>query len=215
MSNYFSNFPKTIYNNDSSKNNVDTVTNILSKFSFEPSFKNNSVVYYEYAITDGETPEMLAHKFYGDPEKHWILLSLNDIYNPLEDWPIEQRSLNRMIDLKYESQADTANTGNTGTQWARTHTYEYFKTEIQTNIKTGNKVETIIKLDANTYANVITSSSNYTLKDGSTIKIDIIKNTKTFLEYEDETNEAKRKIKILKLEFVGVVEQEMKKLFEQ
>lgn len=214
MSKYFSNFPKTIYNVDSLKKNVDTVTNILSKFSFEPSFKDNSVVYYEYAITDGETPEMLAHKFYGDAEKHWIILSLNDIYNPLEDWPIEQRSLNRMIDLKYETLADTANTGNTGSMWARTHIYEYFKTETQTNTKTGNKSETIIKIDANTYANVVTSSSNYTLNDGSTIKIDIIKGTKTYLEYEDETNETKRKIKILKPEFVGVVEQEMIKMFE-
>ena len=37
----------------------------MSRFKFENKFKENTVVYYDYIISDGETPEMIADKFYG------------------------------------------------------------------------------------------------------------------------------------------------------
>lgn len=213
MANYFRYFPQTYYNLEDSKNSVDVVTNIMSKFSFEPSFKNNSVIYYEYVVTDGETPEMLAHKIYGSAEKHWIILSLNDIVNPLTDWPVEQRSLINIIDKKYESFANTAN-GFTGLAWAEQNIQSYYKTEKQTDLSTNESISKTIIIDSNTYSNVTPSSSTYTLQSNNVIRIDISKGTKTYYEYELEQNELKRKIKILKLEFVSAVEDEFRKTFE-
>lgn len=212
MAKYFSYFPQTYYNLDTNKTNVDVVTNILSKFSFENSFKNNSVVYYEYVVTDGETPEMLAHQIYGSSEKHWIILSLNDIVNPLVDWPIEQNSLIKLIDKKYESFANTAN-GFTGLEWSRENIHSRYKTDTQYNLQTNESFETTIQIDADTFANVSNSSSNYTLSDGKTIRIDTVKYTKTYYEYEVEQNESKREIKLLKPEFVPIVEEEFRKVF--
>lgn len=214
MPKYFHYFPQTIYNVDDTKKNVDVVTNILSKFAFENSFKDNSVVYYEYVVGDGETPEMLAHKFYGDAEKHWIILSLNDYVNPQNDWPIEQRSLIKFINKKYETQADTANTGNTGIQWARTNIQAYYKIETQVDAFTGQKTVNKYEIDAGTYANTVPSSTNYTLPGNTVVTISVTKDVKTYLDYEYDVNEAKRQIKILKPEFVNVVEQELIKLFE-
>ena len=100
MPKYFNYFPKTVYSNGINPTSVDVITNIMSKFAFESTFKNNTVVFYEYVITDGETPESIAHKIYGDSEKHWIILTLNDIYNPQTEWPLEQRTFIRYINKK-------------------------------------------------------------------------------------------------------------------
>jgi hypothetical protein len=213
MAKYFRYFPKTQYNLDEQSTSLDYVTNIMGKFSFEESFKNNSVIFYKYAVTDGETPEMLAHKFYGSSEKHWIILSLNDIVNPLIDWPINQNSLIKLIDKKYEQYANTAN-GFTGLEWARENIHSYFKVETQTNLDTSEKFETTIIIDSNTYANTSSSTSEYTLSNGKRIKVDVVKGLKTYYENEVETNENKRLIKILKPEFVNTVEEEFKKVFE-
>ena len=214
MPRYFTYFPKTVYNLDENNKSVDVITNIMSKFAFEPSFKDNSVVYYEYAVTDGETPEMLAHKFYGDAEKHWVILSLNDIYNPQVDWPLEQRSLIRYLDKKYYDEADTANTSVTGSQWARTNVYGYYKVENQTVTKTGEKIQQKYQVDANTYANIAPSTIVQTLGDGNTISVSISKEIKTYLDYEYEVNEDKRLIKILKPEFINAVEEELRAVFD-
>jgi hypothetical protein len=213
MANYFKFFPQTYYNLEDTKNNVDVVTNIMSKFSFEPSFKNNSVIYYEYVITDGETPEMLAHKIYGSSEKHWIILSLNDIVSPMADWPLEQRSLIKLIDKKYEAFANTAN-GFTGLEWAEQNIHSYFKVETQLDTYTNQSVSKTIVIDSHTYSNVTPSSTNYTLQNNNVIRIDVTKGIKTFYEYEMEQNENKRKIKILKPEFVPAVEEEFRRTFE-
>jgi hypothetical protein len=68
-------------------------------------------------------------------------------------------------------------------------------------------------LDANTYANTIISTDTKTLKDGTTIKLDVTKETKTYYDYEIEVNESKRTINLLKPEFVPAVESELKKVF--
>ena len=48
MAKYFNYFPKTSYTFDGK--NIQYVTNLLSKVSFENDFKENSVIYYEYLV---------------------------------------------------------------------------------------------------------------------------------------------------------------------
>lgn len=213
MAQYFKYFPQTYYNLSDNNTTVDVVTNIMSKFSFEPEFKNNSVIYYEYVITDGETPEMLAHKIYGSSERHWIILALNEIVNPLIDWPIEQRSLIKLIDNKYEQYANTSN-GFTGLAWSKQNIHSYYKKELQYNSELDETYFNTIQIDSDTYANVSPSSTTYTLQNGKNITVDITKSSKTYYEYEIEENEKKRQIKLLKPEFIQTVEEEFKKIFK-
>lgn len=214
MPKYFKYYPSTLYNFDDNTSTFDVVTNIMSKVSFEEEFKNNSVIYYEYSVVDGETPESLAYKIYDSSERHWIILALNNIINPLTDWPIEQRSLVNIIDKKYQA-TQYANSSVTyaGTTWAKNNIHSYYKVETQKN-KTIDK-NYIIKteVDANTYANVSTTSTDYTLQNNGLINITISKETKTYYDYEIEQNEKKRIIKLLKPEFVSAVEEEFKRNF--
>lgn len=214
MAKYFNYFPKTIYNTvDGGATQV--ITNLTSKFTFADDFKNNTALFYEYAVTDGETPEMLAHKIYGSAERHWIILAFNDIYNPTFDWPLEQRNLNDVIDIKYTGSpyANTAN-GQTGLEWAQENIHSYYKIETQSNEFSNNPVVTKTQIDANTYSGISDETTTYTLQSGATISISTTKESKTYYDYEIDSNEQKRIIKILKPDFVSAVEEEFKKVFE-
>ena len=212
MAKYFNYFPKTIYSPEDAGEGygVDYVTNITSRFGFETSFKENTSVYYKYDIQDSDTPEIIADKMYGSSEKHWVVLMLNDIVDPQFDWPLDQRTINLFINEKYTANASA---GQTGIAWAQSNTHSYYKVEKRTTISTGTYLESKIQLDANTYANTIISTDTKTLKDGTTIKLDVTKETKSYYDYEIEVNESKRTINLLKPEFVPAVESELKKVF--
>jgi hypothetical protein len=205
MSKYFNYFPQTLYTLD--LKNVDVVNNITSRFNFEESFKNNTAVSYEYEIKDDDTPEIIASKFYGDSERHWIVLLFNNIIDPQFDWPMDYRTLISFIDEKYSA---SANANQSGSSWAQSHTKAYYKIETRTTISTNTITVNEIEVDANTYANVTSSSSNVTLADGYIITIAVSKDTQSYYDYEMELNESKRSIKLLKPEFVSAVEEEFR-----
>ncbi len=215
MAKYFNYFPQTYYSFSHDPNAVDIVTNLTNKFSFEDSFKNNTSLFYEYSVIDGETPEVLAYKVYGSSERHWIILAMNDIFNPQMDWPVENRSLHDIIEYKYTGSpyANTAN-GQTGLEWAQTNNHSYYKLETQVDNSTNQQYKKTIQIDANTYANLATSSTPYTLDNGNTITVKIEKQSKTYYEYELDVNESKRKIKIIKPEYVSAVEEEFQNIFK-
>lgn len=211
MPKYFKYFPQTIYSLQDNVTSLDTITNLTSKFSFAEDFKNNTSLYYQYSVTDGETPEMLAHKIYGDSEKHWVILAMNDMFNPLLDWPIEQRSLVDIIEKKYR---DMAEPEQTGVEWAQQNYYAYYKIETQKNPLTDDVFTTTTQIDANTYADLITTSTQYTLDDGNVITVTVDGNAKTYYDYEIDTNEKKRIIKILNPQFLPIVDEEFRNVFK-
>lgn len=205
MSKYFSYFSKTVYSLDNS-NNVDVVTDITTRFAFEKTFQNNSSVYYEYDVQDSDTPEIIANKMYGSSDKYWIILMLNQIIDPQFDFPLDQRTIISFIDEKYSA---NANIGQTGIAWAQSNVKAYYKIETRTTISTDTELKNRLEIDANTYANVASSTSNLTLNDGNIIKIAISKETESYYDYEVKQNESKRTIKLLKPEFVSVIENEI------
>lgn len=213
MAKYFKYFPKTIYTLANNATSVESVTNIMTRVNFDETFINNSAVYYNYRIKDGETPEMLADMIYGSSEKHWIILNYNKIYHPQFDWVLDTNAFNSYVEGKYISRANTQ-IGQTGIEWAKQNVYGYYNKTTQTNVKLNKEISVdIVKIDANTYANTASSTTNtLTLQDGNIIKIDTIKYSKSYLEYEDELNEEKRIIKILKPEFAPVAEEELRRV---
>ena len=209
MSKYFNYFPKTIYTSNDS-GSVDLVTNITSRFGFGQSFKDNTSVYYKYDVKDSDTPEIIAAKMYGSAEKHWVILSLNNIMDPQFDWPLQYDTLIKFIDAKYTANAAV---NQTGIDWARLNTHSYYKIETRTTDLTGAFLQTKIELDANTYANVQSTITNVTLGDGNAITITTSKEPKSYYDYENEENEKKRTINILKPEFVTFIEKDLKEVF--
>ena len=136
MAKYFNYFPKTVYTLNSL--DVETVTNITSRFGFEQAFKNNSAVYYEYDVQDSDTPEIIANKFYGSSERHWAVLMINDIVDPQFDWPLDQRTIISYMNEKYSANASV---GQSGVNWAQANIHSYYKIETRTTNSTGAELQ--------------------------------------------------------------------------
>jgi len=212
MAKYFNNFPKEYYTLEDKPNGLDIVTNIISRFSLEQAFKENTSIYEKYNVQDSDTPEIIAAKIYDSPERHWIVLAMNDVVDAQWDWPLDYRTLISFIDDKYTANANVA-AGQTGLVWAQQNTQSYYSVEKRTTVKNGEYLEKKVQVDANTYANVSVTSSNVTLSDGNQITISVTKENKTYYDYELAENENKRQIKILKPEFAYALEQELKNVF--
>ena len=203
MSLYFSKFPTTSYSLTDG-NSVNLVTNIVTRFSFEESFKENNAAYYNYFIKDSDTPEILASKIYDSPEKHWMILNYNNIVDIETDWPLTETTLYNYIEEKY---LENASVGQTGTEWAMANIHSYYK--VETITISGKNTINYYQIDALTYADLLESSNSYTLEDGNPITIVITKETKSYYRYEIDNNDSKRTIKILRPEFAQFVEKEL------
>lgn len=71
------------------------VTNIETDLS-----KN---IYFWHTIKNWKSPENMAYDFYGSCDYVWIILSLNNIVNPFEDWLFSDEELKQRINEKYGS----------------------------------------------------------------------------------------------------------------
>ena len=220
MAKYFVNFPKIDYDLDSTE--LQYVTNITSRFGLDENLKENSALYYTYNVDDGDTPEILASKIYDSPEKHWVILMMNDIVDPQFDWVLSYDQFNQYLEEKYSQPeyANTAITNVSGLSWTQnvSNVQTYYKV-VTKQIGANINIEKF-EVDANTYANNTlmginrTDGDTYTLRDGSRVNIKITKTTQTYYEYEQELNENKRTIKLLKSEFVPYLEEELARVFQ-
>ena len=118
---YFGNFPIIAY--DSVGNgDFKLVTNLLKRVAIRSKVRSNTLLYDTYDVKEGETPEILADKLYGDPELHWVILLFNDITDVYHQWPQNQNQFLACINDKY-SNVDA------------THHYEISQTSGDTTIK--------------------------------------------------------------------------------
>jgi hypothetical protein len=210
MARYFRYFPKTFYYPKLDSKSLDTITNLVVRFKFEAALKENSVAYYQYDIKDSDTPEIIASKFYDSPEKHWAVLLINDILDPQWEWPMDQATTIKFIEEKYSVNANSS-LGQTGVTWAKGNIKNYFILQTRT-LSTGGITIDKTETDANTYANTSIYTTGLNLLDGNSVIIELTKETRTYYDYEFDTNEEKRKIKLLKKEFIYPLDQEIKRL---
>jgi hypothetical protein len=208
MANYFNYFPKTFYKSEDMS--LDAVTNITSRIDVLKKVRENSNLWTEYSINEGDTPEIIASRVYNDPEKHWVILMLNNIVDPMFDWPLQQVQLIKFMDKKYEA---SANGTMTGTKWAQQNVHSYYKIVTKTNLTSGSKSIETTEIDATAYAAIVPSEFDYILSDGVNLRVATTKSTKTYYEYENDTNDNKRIIKILKSELIPLVNQEIKDIY--
>ena len=113
MTAYFDQFPQTYYTFDNVS--AQQITNFMARVAISSELMSNVTLYDPYQIIDGETPEMVADKVYGDSELHWIILLTNQIVNPRYDWCLSQENLLSHVQDTY---------GSDPSQYYGTHHYE-------------------------------------------------------------------------------------------
>ena len=140
MSRFFDLFPKRPYDiNQEQYTNYVLTTDILFRLSIIKEVLENSTSYYEYVVEEGDKPEILAEKLYGNPEAHWIILLANNMIDPQYDWPLDYRSFNNYIINKYGSIANAQST---------IHHYE--KKITRRNTELGTETTSTYYIDYNT-----------------------------------------------------------------
>jgi len=98
---YFENFPLTIYDSVGD-GNYKIVTHLLKRVIVRSQIKNNTALYDTYDVREGESPEIIAHKLYGDSELHWVILLLNNITDRYHQWPMNNNQFLAYLKDKYD-----------------------------------------------------------------------------------------------------------------
>jgi hypothetical protein len=63
----------------------------------------NITVYDQYDIVDGETPEIIAAKIYGNPLYHWVIMLANNRFDYRADFPLNYTDLLKKVKATYGS----------------------------------------------------------------------------------------------------------------
>lgn len=99
---YFANFPDILYPFElGGKLKLVRVKDIVANVRLRKSILSNITLYDEYDIEDGETPEIIAEKVYGDANLHWVIMLTNDRYDLWNDFPMSGEALSKYIESKY------------------------------------------------------------------------------------------------------------------
>jgi hypothetical protein len=189
---YFDKFPTLKYNVDGSTNYRRTLTDITFRLKLREKIKQNMYSYYNVDVSDDDTMEILAEKYYGNPEYHWVIAIANDILDPQYDWPLNYATYTNYLINKYGSQAN-----------ADSIIHHYEKTIKRTDRVTNEVSEITLEIQLAEY-NALSAYSYRAidLDNNTTVIEEVTKKAVTATEYEFNLNEAKRQKKIIKLEYL-------------
>ena len=196
---YFNTLP-TIITSDNNSNGI-LLTNIMARASLIPEALKNPVLYYTYDIQEGDTPEIIAHKYYDDPYRYWIVLFTNQIIDPQWDWPMSSSVFEKYLIKKYDATDIDI--------YDDVHHFE--KTDIQTDINTQTITRNTVTIGLDQFLAEVPGTSTYTLPTGDVTVTTSIRGV-SYYTYEEELNESKRNIKLLNKSYVDEFESELKRL---
>jgi hypothetical protein len=193
---YFTNLPKIIRTDEYGYSSL--FTDLTIRATIKSKLLQNPMLYYTYDIKEDDTPEIIAHKYYNDPYRFWIVLLANEIIDPQWDWPMNGPTFERYIDSKY-----------TNVQKNLAHHYE--KIISTYDFGSGQLTKDVIIIDDVAFDALNETESTYSLPTGD-VKSIITKRVVTNYDYESELNDSKRNIKILNVDYVYQIEKEFKNL---
>ena len=97
---YFSKFPMMIY--DMKNNgNFKLLPDILRRVKQRSAIESGQFIFDTYDVRNGERPEDIAYKWFGDAELHWVILMTNNVTDRYYDWPMNDAQFEVYLDDKY------------------------------------------------------------------------------------------------------------------
>ena len=134
---YFSLFP-TIFYDAVGNSDPKIVTHLLKRVALHSKASETIALFDTYDVRNGETPEMIAHKYYDDAEYHWVILLVNNITDRYHQWPMNTRQFLAHLAERYDN-VDAV------------HHYEINQVSGNTNVKI-NIGTSNVDVDGNTIA---------------------------------------------------------------
>ena len=190
MSNYFRRLPNLDYPSllNDRESNIDFVQtkNLFRRAKVREDLFANFMQFDKYQIVGDERPDNVAEKVYDRDDYDWIILMSNNIIDINNEWPLTQSQLNEFLNEKYTPQ-----------ELVSIHHYETLELRDNKNqliLPAGIVVNEDYSLEYLSGGQVKSTNS---LVDGRPIR------AVTFYDYENDLNDKKRSINVLKSEFVG------------
>ena len=81
--------------------NYKLLPDILRRVKQRNAIKQGQFVFDNYDVRDGEKPEDVAYKWFGDAQLHWIILMTNNITDRYYQWPMNQPQFAEFLTDKY------------------------------------------------------------------------------------------------------------------
>lgn len=178
----------------------DLVKNFFKRSKLSENSYNFTNFFTEYVITDEDRPDYLSYKTYGTSDNDWIILLSNNVINPIFNWPVKDYLLYDLVNKAYDGAA-----GNQSVEPSdRVHHYETLQ-------KKNSLGQTVLKekliVDASFY------NGTYKYNDDGYI-LQVAGNQVSFpvtnYEYELRLNTERRKIYLLRPEFIQDFKQQFK-----
>ena len=101
MTKLFNEFPRIDYNLSGVNGNTIEVTDIFRRVKARSKLANNVTLFDKYDVTEGEKPEDVAYKAYGDSDYFWVVTLINNIVNRYYDWPLDEYNFQQFVADKY------------------------------------------------------------------------------------------------------------------
>ena len=179
MSEFFQHYPQINYDITGTKPvKTKTAINIMVKAKIKNILQNDIVNYFPYSIPESERPDITAFKVYGDVKYTWLIFMINNIHDPLFDWPLNSREFGNYVKNKYGSLNTAKNT---------IHHYEQIvRSRIEATSTDEAIPEATIEVDITTYTSLDTE----------------VRNIQYCYQWEVNRNDAKRDIKLIDRRYV-------------
>ena len=190
MANYFRNLPKVRYDiNGAEPNKFLNVTNIMKRISFKPSVIEDISDYYPYRVKDGERPDIISHQKYGSVAYAYLIMLVNDIYDPLFDWPLSSQQFEKYLINKYGSVSSAMGTTK--------YYYQIVRAEVA-RTGTSERIPAV---------KFIVDQTTYDALDAGD------RTTQSQYEWEDELNDNKRDIKLIDASLIQDIDYAVKRTY--
>jgi hypothetical protein len=208
---YFNSFPKVI-TTDYNGNGI-LLTNILKRINIIPGLLSNPLLLYKYDLQEGDTPDIVANKYYGDSYRYWLPLFANNIMNPQWQWPMDSNVFDSYIQNKYAEAATAANVSSV-LAYTQSTVYQYTKTIQTVDSVTLSSTSTTIVIDESTYNSTNIGITTSTFPNGDTVTQTITKNVVSIYDYELEQNESNRSISLINSIYTSQIESQFASLMK-
>ena len=162
--------------------------NFFRRYKINDDVFQYAVFFKKYTIKDGERPETLAEKFYGNQFYDWVILLTNNMVNAQYDWPRTNYEIYKIVEEEFDD------------PYSEISHYE---------IK-----ETIGHYQAGLHVDKTFYDSTHKLNIGGSVQTkngNEIASPITVAEYYQEENEKKREIYLLKSRFLESFVKDFKK----
>jgi len=221
---YFQQFPTMLYTFDPNKIEYTTVRNIFARVKIIDDILQNSLVYYQYNMKDGDNAEIVADKYYGDTKRHWMVFFANRVVDPYFDMPLKQHDLEQNIIAKYGSLSNAQAVIHHVEQRTNVTTSLFGTTTTEQYVATLNQPYTYnfalkqvqgVTLPTIGSPTLQQSTSSITLADGSVVTTTVVLQAVTNYDYEVSVNESKRQVQLIDKQYASMLEKQLTSLLSE